>query len=171
MNDNCSGRKYFIYCDGDSPVTLNELIDRLEQKAGISGVYRCHEHRRIIWHQIHSAKLENWDLHMVFLDLTNAFGCVSSIVDGFFDFYRVLPLKWSEHFFLGIVVWLTKAEIITAWQHLETGMKAGWIILPLCFVMILEVIIQASRWVVVGGSQRKGCTSHPSGHMQALYSL
>lgn len=54
----------------------NNLIDTSVQKAGIQGFSGCLEHGNMIWHQIQAAKKEQRDLHVVLLDLANAFGSV-----------------------------------------------------------------------------------------------
>lgn len=51
----------------------NKYIDTTVQNAGFSG---CLEHLSMIWHQIQAAKKDKTDLHVVFLDLANAFGSV-----------------------------------------------------------------------------------------------
>lgn len=51
-------------------------IDTSVQKAGIPGFSGCLGHSSMIWHQIRSAKAEERDLHVVLLDLANAFGSV-----------------------------------------------------------------------------------------------
>ena len=68
----------------------NRLIDTAVQKAGIPGFAGCLEHTSMIWHQIQTAKSEKRDLHVVFLDLANAFGSVPhSLIWGTFDYFRV----------------------------------------------------------------------------------
>ncbi|XP_078118984.1 uncharacterized protein LOC144525794 [Sander vitreus] len=68
----------------------NNLIDTSIQKAGISGFSSCVEHASVIWHQIQVAKKEGTNLHVVFLDLTNAFGSVPhSLLWTAFDYFRV----------------------------------------------------------------------------------
>jgi len=54
----------------------NSLIDTTVQKAGIPAFTGCLEHTSMIWHQIQTAKIEKKDLHVIFLDLANAFGSV-----------------------------------------------------------------------------------------------
>ncbi len=51
----------------------NNFTDTSVQKARIRGFSECLEHANIIWHQIQTARKEQRDLHVVFLDLTNAF--------------------------------------------------------------------------------------------------
>lgn len=54
----------------------NRFVDTTTLKTGISGISGCLEHTRMIWLQIQSAKRDNRDLHIIFLDLANAFGSV-----------------------------------------------------------------------------------------------
>ncbi len=49
----------------------------------------------------------------------------------------------------------------TAWQHLEIGIMAGCTISPLAFTMAMELIIQASRWVVGGERLKSGLQLPP----------
>lgn len=68
----------------------NNLIDTAVQKAGIPGFSGCLEHTSMIWHQIQSAKREGRDLHVLFLDLTNAFGSVPhSLIWTAFNFFHI----------------------------------------------------------------------------------
>ncbi len=57
----------------------NYTFDTSVQKAGISGFSGCLEHTNVIWHQIQTTKKEKKDLHVVFLDLANAFGSVPHV--------------------------------------------------------------------------------------------
>ena len=56
----------------------NSYIDTSCQKAGIPGFCGCVEHSSMIWDQIkrETAKREKSDLHVVWLDLENAYGSV-----------------------------------------------------------------------------------------------
>ena len=68
----------------------NNLIDTSIQKAGIAGFSGCVEHASVIWHQIQTAKKEGTNLHVVFLDLANAFGSVPhNLLWTAFDYFRV----------------------------------------------------------------------------------
>ena len=69
----------------------NHLIDTTVQKAGIPGFAGCIEHTSMIWHQIQLAKREKRDLHVIFLDLANAFGSVPhSLIWSAFDFFKAV---------------------------------------------------------------------------------
>ena len=136
----------------------NRLIDTSVQKAGIPGFSGCLEHTSMIWHQIQSARREKRDLHVVFLDLANAFGSVPhSLLWEAFDFFRVPGSIKSlvKAYFLDIQLCFTTAEYTTAWQQLEVGIMAGCTISPLAFTMAMEIIIRASKWVV-GGERLQG---------------
>ncbi|KAK0150885.1 hypothetical protein N1851_008007 [Merluccius polli] len=54
----------------------NSYIDTSCQKVGIPGFPGCVEHSAMIWDQIQTAKREKSDLHVVWLDLENAYGSV-----------------------------------------------------------------------------------------------
>ena len=59
-----------------SYLTSNGYIDTSCQKAGVPGFPGCVEHSAVIWEQIQRAKRERGDLHVVWLDLANAYGSV-----------------------------------------------------------------------------------------------
>lgn len=59
-----------------SYLLANNYIDTSCQKAGIPGFPGCVEHSAMIWEQIQTAKRSKSDLHVVWLDLANAYGSV-----------------------------------------------------------------------------------------------
>uniref|UniRef100_A0A3P9H1W7 Reverse transcriptase domain-containing protein n=1 Tax=Oryzias latipes TaxID=8090 RepID=A0A3P9H1W7_ORYLA len=142
----------------------NNLIDTSIQKAGIPGFSGCVEHTSVIWHQIQLAKKERKDLHVVFLDLENAFGSVPhKFLWTAFDYFKVPPALTTlvKAYFQDIQLCVTTAEYTTAWQHLEVGIMAGCTISPLAFTLAMEVIIRASQWVVGGQQIRPGLRLPP----------
>jgi len=54
----------------------NRYINTSVQKAGIPGFPGCLEHATMIWSAIQEAKKEKKDLHVIWLDLANAYGSV-----------------------------------------------------------------------------------------------
>lgn len=54
-------------------LTTNNYIDTSCQKAGLPGFTGCIEHATIIWEEIQKAKKEKADLHVVWLNLANAY--------------------------------------------------------------------------------------------------
>lgn len=68
----------------------NELMDAAVQKAGIPGFAGCTEHTSVIWLKIQTAKQDGRELHVVFLDLANAFGLVPhSLIGSACNHFRV----------------------------------------------------------------------------------
>ncbi|KAL1282810.1 hypothetical protein QQF64_001613 [Cirrhinus molitorella] len=131
----------------------NNFIDTSVQKAGIQGFSGCMEHANMIWHQIQSAKKERRDLHVIFLDLANAFGSVPhGILWTAFNYFGIPDHVTGlvKNYFQDLQFCITVGNATTAWQQLETGIMAGCTISPLAFVMAMELIIRASRWVVGG---------------------
>uniref|UniRef100_A0A3B1K6T8 Reverse transcriptase domain-containing protein n=1 Tax=Astyanax mexicanus TaxID=7994 RepID=A0A3B1K6T8_ASTMX len=142
----------------------NNLIDTSVQKAGIAGFSGCIEHNSMIWHQIQTARAEKKDLHVVFLDLANAFGSVPhALLWKAFNFFRV-PEEISrlvKAYFEDIQFCFSVGECVTSWQRLEIGIMAGCTISLLAFTMAMEVIIRASKWVVGGERLHDGTRLPP----------
>ncbi len=135
----------------------NKYIDSSVQKAGIPGFSGCLEHTSIIWHQIQAAKKDKRDIHVIFLDLANAFGSVPhNLLWESFNFFHVPSSVTSlvKAYFEDLQLCFTTAEFTTLWKCIEVGIMAACTISPLAFTMAMEVIIRASRWVV-GGEQTK----------------
>lgn len=131
----------------------NGYIDTSVQKAGISGFSGCSEHSSMIWHQIQTAKVERRDLHVVFLDLANAFGSVPhELLWSAFDFFYIPDTITAlvKSYFQDMQFCFTTSDFTTSWQCLEVGIMAGCTISPLAFTMAMEIIIRASKWVVGG---------------------
>ncbi|CAK6963971.1 hypothetical protein F2P79_011962 [Scomber scombrus] len=73
-----------------SYLTSNVYIDTSCQKAGVPSFPGCVEHSAVIWEQIQSAKRERGDLHVVWLDLANAYGSVPhQLIEFALDFFHV----------------------------------------------------------------------------------
>lgn len=87
-------------------------------KAGIAGFSGCLEHTRIIWHQIQTAKKEEKDLHILFLNLANAYGSViHSLLWTAFEFFQVLETITNllKCYFQDLQVCLTTSHFTSAW--------------------------------------------------------
>ena len=142
----------------------NGLIDTTVQKAGIPGFAGCIEHTSVIWHQIQTAKQEGRELHVVFLDLANAFGSVPhSLIWSACEYFRV-PVEIvniMKEYFKDIRLCIGTGEFVSDWQKLEVGIMAGCTISPLAFTMAMEMVIRASKWVVGGERRREGLRLPP----------
>ncbi|KAJ8414647.1 hypothetical protein AAFF_G00038490 [Aldrovandia affinis] len=142
----------------------NKYVDTSVQKAGIPGFSGCLEHTSMIWHQIQAAKKDKRDLHIVFLDLANAFGSVPhELLWESFNFFHVPePITTLvKAYFQDLQLCFTTANLTTTWQRLEIGIMAGCTISPLAFTMAMEVIIRASKWVVGGERTKNGLRLPP----------
>ncbi len=70
----------------------NNYIDTAVQKAGIPGFSGCLDHTSMICHQIQVAKKDKRDIHVIFLDLVNAFGSVPhNLLWESFNFIHIPP--------------------------------------------------------------------------------
>ncbi|KAL6487621.1 hypothetical protein MHYP_G00042470 [Metynnis hypsauchen] len=68
----------------------NSYIDTNCQKAGLPGFPGCIEHASMIWEQIQCAKREKSDLHVVWLDMANAYGSVThKLVEFVLEFFHI----------------------------------------------------------------------------------
>lgn len=119
------------------------IIHSLNRRTG--GFLGYLEDSNVIWHQIQTAIKEKKDLHVVFLDLANAFESLPhEILWTAFDFFQVSEgvTKLIKTYFHDLQFCITAGT--TAWQHLEVGIMAGFTRSPLAFIMAMELIIQAS---------------------------
>ncbi len=142
----------------------NHFIDTTVQKAGIPGFSGCLEHTNMIWNQIQAAKKDGRDLHVVFLDLANAFGSVPHNLLWIAFHYFSVPeaiTRLVKSYFQDLQLCLTIGDCTTAWQQVEIGIMSGCTISPLAFTMAMEVIIRASRWVVGGPKLKSGLRLPP----------
>ncbi|XP_078458809.1 uncharacterized protein LOC144723905 [Lampetra planeri] len=131
----------------------NAYVDTSVQKAGISGFSGYLKHSSMIWHQIQMAKVEKRDLHVVFLDLANAFGSVPhELLWSAFRFFHIPDTITTlvKSYFQDLQFCFTTSEFTTSWQCLNVGIMAGCTISPLAFIMAMEVIIRSSKWVAGG---------------------
>ncbi len=122
------------------------------------------EHTNMIWNQIQAAKKDGRDLHVVFLDLANAFGSVPHNLLWIAFHYFSVPeaiTRLVKSYFQDLQLCLTIGDCTTAWQRVEIGIMAGCTISPLAFTMAMEVIIRASRWVVGGHKLKSGLRLPP----------
>ncbi len=126
----------------------NNYIDTSCQKAGVSGFSGCVEHSAMVWEQIQTAKCRKLDLHVVWLDLANAYDalphqliafalnvfhvptCIKNMVPAYFNnFYVTYPTQ----------------KVMTGWQQLEKGIAMGCSISPILFTAAFEGILIGAR--------------------------
>lgn len=114
----------------------NKYVDTSVQKAGIPGFSGCLEHTSMIWHQIQAAKKDKRDLHVIFLDLANAFGSVPhNLLWESFNFFHIPSSITTlvKAYFEDLQLCFTTSDFTTSWQRVEVGIMAGCTISTLAF--------------------------------------
>lgn len=136
-----------------SYLTGNGYIDTSCQKAGVPGFPGCVEHSSVIWEQIQRAKRERGDLHVVWLDLANAYGSVPhQLIEFALDFFHV-PVDIRAlvaKYFGDLQMCCTHQDFTTGWQQLEVGIAMGCSISPILFIAAFEIILIGARKMVGG---------------------
>ncbi|KAI8500672.1 hypothetical protein Bbelb_214900 [Branchiostoma belcheri] len=131
----------------------NNLIDTEIQKAGIPGFPGCTEHASTIWNQIQLARSRKEDLHVVWLDLANAYGSIPhKVIQYALEFFWVpKEVKQMVHnYFSDFKLSISTRNYTTGWQKVEKGIAMGCSISPLLFIMGFEVLLVGAKQVVGG---------------------
>ena len=131
----------------------NGYIDTNCQKAGIPGFPGCVEHSAMIWNQIQRAKREKTDLHVVWLDLANAYGSVPhQLINYALEFFHMPPCvrKLVERYFRDLQMCFALQDFTTGWHQLQVGIAMGCAISPILFVTAFEIILIGARQMVGG---------------------
>ncbi|KAF7659999.1 hypothetical protein LDENG_00290150 [Lucifuga dentata] len=142
--------KYFL---------LNKYIDTSCQKAGVPGFPGCVEHSAMIWEQIQTAKCEKSDLHVVWLDLANAYGSVPhQLITFALNFFHIpTPIQSLVSAYFGnfYVCYITQ-QAMTGWWQLQKGIAMGCSISPILFTAAFEIILIGGRQMVRGVRTQSG---------------
>uniref|UniRef100_A0A3B1JJ67 Reverse transcriptase domain-containing protein n=1 Tax=Astyanax mexicanus TaxID=7994 RepID=A0A3B1JJ67_ASTMX len=131
----------------------NSYIDTSCQKAGLPGFPGCIEHATMIWEQIQRAKREKSDLHVVWLDMANAYGSVPhKLVEFALEFFYIPDciITIIGKYFSNLRMSFVMDGFATGWQQLEVGIAMGCSISPILFVAAFEVILIGARQVARG---------------------
>ncbi|KAF7648493.1 hypothetical protein LDENG_00156240 [Lucifuga dentata] len=142
--------KYFL---------LNKYIDTSCQKAGVPGFPGCVEHSAMIWEQIQTTKREKSDLHVVWLDLANAYGSVPhQLITFALNFFHIpTPIQSLVSAYFGnfYVCYITQ-QAMTGWWQLQKGIAMGCSISPILFTAAFEIILIGGRQMVRGVRTQSG---------------
>lgn len=102
----------------------------------------------MIWEQIQKAKREKGDLHVIWLDLTNAYGSVPhqliSCAMEFFPMPSCVKIL-VENYFMDLQICVALPDFTTGWQQLELGIAIGCAISLILLVAAIEVILNRAR--------------------------
>ncbi len=134
-------------------ITENNYIDTSCQKAGIPGFPGCVELASMIWEQIQTTKREKKDLHVIWLDLANAYGSVPHLLIAYGLEFFYIPdniRTMIMNYFQDMHMCFALKKVTTGWQQLEVEIAMGCSISPILFVAAFEVILIGARQVVGG---------------------
>ena len=122
----------------------NEYINTSVQKDGIQGMQGCVEHSSMVWEAIKTAKEEKRDLHVVWLDLANAYGSIPhDLVQKALQYYHI-P-EWVSNmvqsYYNNFWIRFSTKKITSRWTQIEKGIPAGCSISPVLFTIAMNVIV------------------------------
>ena len=107
----------------------------------------CLEHSQVIGNSILLAKRDKTELHVIWLDLANAYGSVPHyLIRMAFDFFN-FPSKVGEiimKYFISAFMKFIFKDYTTKWQALEIVIMMCCVIFPLLFVLALELILRGA---------------------------
>ena len=125
----------------------NHYINTSVQNAGIPGFPGCLEHSQMIWNSIFSAKKDKTDLHVILLDLANAYVSVPHhsirMALNFFNFLSKVGeiiMKYFNSTFMKFTV----KDHTTKWQALEISIMMGCVISTLLSILAMELILRSA---------------------------
>ncbi len=115
----------------------NGYIDTNCQKAGVPGFSGCVKHATMIWNQIQKAKREKTDLHVVWLNLANAYGSVPhQLINYNMEFFHMpscIKNMVASYFFL---FWLS-TEAVAFFTP-----RPPLFSLPACFFCLISYLLK-----------------------------
>ena len=143
----------------------NHYINTSVQKAGIPDFPGCLEHSQIIWNSILSARRDKTELHVIWLDLANAYGSVPhhliQMALEFFNFLRKVGEIIMKYFNSAYMKFTVK-NYTTKWLALEISLMMGCVISSLLFVLAMELILQGAANTSKGVMKNEHLTLPPS---------
>ncbi|KAJ8338476.1 hypothetical protein SKAU_G00374420 [Synaphobranchus kaupii] len=142
-----------------SYLTSNSYIDTSCQKAGVPGFSGCVEHSAVIWEQIQRARREKSDLHVVWLDLANAYGSVPhQLINFALEFFHTPNCikDLVAKYFADLQMCCAHQDFTTGWQQLEVGIAMGCSISPILFIAAFEIILIGARKMARGVKMPSG---------------
>ncbi len=107
----------------------------------------------MIWEQIQTTKREKKELHVIWLDLANAYGSVPHLLIAYALEFFYIPdniRTMIMNYFQDMHMCFALKKVTTGWQQLEVGIAMGCSISPIRFVAAFEVILIGARQVVGG---------------------
>ena len=101
----------------------------------------------MIWNSILSARKDKTELHVIWLNFTNAYGSVPHhLIRMALEFFN-FPSKIGEiimKYFNSAFMKFTIKNYTTKWQALEISIMMGCVISPLLFILAMELILRGA---------------------------
>jgi hypothetical protein len=120
------------------------------------------EHETIVWEAIQRAK--KLFLHVVWLDLANAYGSVPhKMLWLALEMYQVPAhiRDMLKAYFNDLVLRFPTSRFTTDWTRLEIGIAMGCSISPILFVLAMQIILKAAENAANGPDLWEGCNMPP----------
>lgn len=139
---------------------VNGYIDTSVQKGGIPGFPGCLEHASMIWEAIQRAKTHKLNLHVIWLDLANAYGSVPhQMLWQSLQMYHVPDhiTTMLKRYYADFAIRFSSMEYTTEWINLQVGIAMGCTISPILFVLAMQVILKAAESATKGPDLGEGC--------------
>ena len=101
----------------------------------------------MLWDRIKTAKNNKTELHVIWLDLENAYGSVRrQLLEKAMEFFWIPEdiKNFISTYFKRTYVRFSNNKYSTNWQKLNIGIMMGCVISPLRFVLVLEMILRSA---------------------------
>ena len=117
------------------------------QKAGVPGFPGCIEHTTMLWDRFKSAKNNKTELHVIWLDLENAYGSVRHQ-----QLEKTMEFFWIPEYIKNLISMYFKRTYVrfsnnkysTKWHKLNIGIMIDCVISPLLFILVMEMILRGA---------------------------
>lgn len=124
----------------------------------------CIEHSSMIWEAIQQAKKNRLDLHVIWLDLANAYGAVPhSLLWKALEMCHVPDsmIDILKQYFSNFQMRFQTAAYVTDWTKLEVGIAMGCTVSPILFVLAMQILLKATEASTVMVKLGKGIVMPP----------
>ncbi len=126
----------------------NGYVDTTVQKGAVAGVPGCLEHSAMTWDAIQSAKANRKELHVLWLDLANAYGSVPHmLIAEACEFFHV-PQPTAAllvDYFNGLSLRFSTKSFTTKPIKCEVGIAMGCSVSPVVFIMAMQMLLDGVR--------------------------
>ena len=130
-------------------VINNGYVNASIQNAGITDFPGCFEHTTMLWdRKKKTAKNDkSADLHIIWIDLENVYGSGRhQLLEKTMFFWIPEDIKnFISAYFKCTYVRFSNYKYSTNWQKLNIGIMMGYVISPLIFVLVMEMILRSTK--------------------------